>query len=84
MSLARNLGLFFGHIAKAVASDVPARKGTASAATERHGDRVEVARREMTAKAVVETSEGPREVTLRRTVVDEVSIANEQPHSHET
>jgi hypothetical protein len=64
MSLARNLGLFFGHIAKAVTSDAAPRKPVSQ----------EVARREMTAQTLVDTPEGPQSVTLRRTVIDEVQF----------
>lgn len=64
MSLARNLGLFFGHIAKAVTSDPAPRKPVSR----------EVARREVTAQTFIETPQGPQQVTLRRTVIDEVQF----------
>ncbi|HLP82951.1 MAG TPA: hypothetical protein VK157_01250 [Phycisphaerales bacterium] len=85
MSLARNLGLFFGHIAKAVANDPTAPRSRGSAATgpgkepppqrDEAPTPREVARREMTATTIVHTAEGPREVVLRRTVIDEVAAA---------
>lgn len=78
MSLARNLGRFFGHIAKAVASDPTAppapRKEPPPHRDEPPAPR-EVARREMTATTIVQTADGPRAVVLRRTVIDEVAAA---------
>lgn len=75
MSLARNLGLFFGHIAKAVRSDPSSpREPHASNAERPQVASREVARRELTAQTVIETPQGPREVTLRRTVIDEVEL----------
>jgi hypothetical protein len=74
-SLAWNLGSFFGQIAKAITSD-PART---SAQTPSQPQRTQVARREMTATARIETENGPQEVLLRRTVIDEVeAIQREQ------
>jgi hypothetical protein len=84
MSLARNLGLFFGHIAKAVRSDPSSpREPHASDVDKPQVASREVARRELTAQTVIETPEGPREVTLRRTVIDEVEVpTNEQSDAH--
>lgn len=78
MSLARNLGRFFGHIAKAVASDPTAARAQRNEPSAQRKDPPaprEVARREMTATTIVQTAEGPRAVVLRRTVIDEVTAA---------
>lgn len=82
MSLARNLGLFFGHVAKAVVSD-PAqtvrRRHVQATATDTRAksdaalEREEVLRRELVAHAVVQSNDGPQKVVLRRTIIDEIS-----------
>ncbi len=72
MSLARNLGLFFGHIAKAVTSDPSSPRPSPTDTPISDPAAFEVARRELSAQTVINTPQGPREVTLRRTVIDRI------------
>jgi hypothetical protein len=75
-SLAYSLGQFFGHIVKAIKTDVGARgdarslRARAGASDPAGASLTTRVVRQTTEERVVETAQGPK--TLRRTVVDEV------------